>query len=626
MIALYRLDKTVESKIAALLDAEEHHVVYFYSIRSILDHMMTPFVVITSELYAEEMKSLSLPVVTLSIALNDVKETVSSLRQAGESVEQVVVCASENEKIWLEREYELEPDLVGCPCQFQASENVNSLRGSEEMFTYLAPVWDTGIRRTKPPHGEWHLVEPSLSAIRRAVQHAVSLVPFTRDRLREKLLMEAVVDSLHDAVIAVDRQSRITLVNEQAKMLLGLSGDVLGRHITDYIPHSDMLRVLKTGKQELGDVATVLDRSIVINRIPIRVKDQVVGAVSNFKEISDIQKMEMSLRKKMHESGLEARYRLEHIIGTSPKIQETKQHAALFAKSNATVLITGESGTGKELFAQGIHLESGRALGPFLAVNCAALPESLLESELFGYEEGAFTGAKKGGKPGLFELAHGGTLFLDEIGEMPLRIQVHLLRVLQERRVRRVGGERVIPVDVRIIVATNRNLENEIEKGQFRADLYYRINMLKLEVPSLRERLDDIPALIDSMIQEVNEQHEQKIEPLEKEIYLLFQQYHWPGNVRELRNVVERMVLLSRDGKVHAEEAALLFQRQKGISRVEGKHNGDLLPYVKEEVAQEATRIREALEKAKHNRTVAAKALGMDRSTLWRKMKQYHIE
>ncbi|MCM3077648.1 sigma-54 interaction domain-containing protein [Brevibacillus invocatus] len=625
MIALYRLDKTVESKIAALLDTEEHPVVYFYSIRSILDHMMTPFVVITSEPYAEEMASLSLPVVTLSIDLNDIKDKVDSLREAGKTVELIVVCASENEKSWLEKEFELQPDTVGCPCLFHATENVN-LRGAEEPFTYLAPVWDTSIRRSKPPHGEWHLVEPSLSTIRRAVQQAVSLVPFTRDRLREKLLMGAVVDSLHDAVIAVDRQSRITLVNEQAKMLLGLSGDVLGRPITDYIPHSDMLRVLKTGRQELGDVATVLDRSIVINRIPVIVKDQVVGAVSNFKEISDIQKMEMSLRKKLHESGLEARYRLENIIGTSAQIRETKQHAALFAKSNATVLITGESGTGKELFAQGIHLESGRALGPFLAVNCAALPESLLESELFGYEEGAFTGAKKGGKPGLFELAHGGTLFLDEIGEMPLRIQVHLLRVLQERRVRRVGGERVIPVDVRIIVATNRNLEREIEKGQFRSDLYYRINMLKLEVPSLRERLDDIPALIDSMIQEMNEQHEQKIVTLDTEIYLLFQQHHWPGNVRELRNVVERMVLLSRDGMVHVEDVAWLFQGKKRISRTDDEYYGSLIPRFTEEMNQEASKIRDALEKAKHNRTVAAKALGMDRTTLWRKMKQYQIE
>jgi propionate catabolism operon transcriptional regulator len=420
----------------------------------------------------------------------------------------------------------------------------------------------------------------------------------------------------------VDRSSRITLVNEQAKTLLGLSGEVIGKPITDYIPHSDMLRVLKTGRQELGDVATVMDRTIVVNRIPVIVKDQVVGAVSNFKEIVDIQKMEMSLRKKLHDNGLEARYRLESIIGSSPQIRAAREHAAVFAKTNATVLITGESGTGKEMFAQGIHLESSRALGPFLAVNCAALPESLLESELFGYEEGAFTGAKKGGKPGLFELAHGGTLFLDEIGEMPLRIQVHLLRVLQERRVRRVGGERIIPVDVRIIAATNRNLEREIRQERFRADLYYRINMLQLEVPPLRERLSDIPALVGSMILEMNEQHRQKIERIDEGVYPLLQSYHWPGNVRELRNMVERMVLLAKEGKIDAEMVKPLMA---GKTRAEAE--APLVPGMPEpSMNPEVERITAALKVAKYNKSLAAKALGMDRSTLWRKIKQYRIE
>ncbi|RNB76604.1 sigma-54 interaction domain-containing protein [Brevibacillus panacihumi] len=624
MIAFYKIDKSAEAKFASLLDTDDYHFEFFSSIQSILDHRMTPSVVIAPEPYAKELAALSVPVVTLSIDMRDIRDKISRLRKKGKQFGRAVFCASAKERDWLQKEHALEPDVIDGPCQFVTNEFL-SLQASEEPAIYLTPVWDAQSLRVRPPSGEWQVVEPSLATLTRALQQALSLEAYQRERRREKLLLEAVVDSLHDAVIAVDRQSRIILVNEQAKMLLGLSGDVLGRPITDYIPHSDMLRVLKTGRQELGDVATVMDRSIVINRIPVIVKDQVVGAVSNFKEITDIQKMEMSVRKKLHDSGLEARYRLENIIGISETIRETKQQAALFAKSNATVLITGESGTGKELFAQGIHLESGRALGPFLAVNCAALPESLLESELFGYEEGAFTGAKKGGKPGLFELAHGGTLFLDEIGEMPLRIQVHLLRVLQERRVRRVGGERIIPIDVRIIVATNRDLEREIAKGHFRSDLYYRINMLNLEVPALRERLDDIPALLESMIQEMNEQHEQKIVTLESAIYPLLQEHHWPGNVRELRNVVERMVLLSRDGKIHAKDVALLFQGKKKSWKAEYE-NGEAGMSGPEDESPEAARIRRALEKAKHNRTLAAKTLGMDRTTLWRKMKQYRIE
>ncbi|QRG67544.1 sigma-54 interaction domain-containing protein [Brevibacillus choshinensis] len=616
MIALYRLDKEMERKIASLLDCSGHPIGYFYSIKSIIDQMMNPFVVITTEPYGEELESFSLPVLSLSIDMNDVKRTWERVPKMEGSRQLVVVCGSEKEKLWLEREHELEPDVLGEACLFRPREN---WRVEAEGVMYLTPIWGRHTLPAKPPKGEWHLIEPSVATLRRTVQQAESLITYTRDRLREKHLMEAVVNSAHDAVIAVDRHSQITLVNEHAKMLLGLTGDVMGKPITDYIPHSDMLRVLKTGRQELGDVATVLDRSIVINRIPVIVKDQIVGAVSNFKEISDIQKMEMSLRKKLHENGLEARYRLDSIIGCSPELVATKEQAAMFARTNATVLITGESGTGKELFAQGIHLESPRAVGPFLAVNCAALPESLLESELFGYEDGAFTGAKKGGKPGLFELAHGGTLFLDEIGEMPLRIQVLLLRVLQERRVRRVGGERIIPVDVRIVAATNRDLADEIERERFRADLYYRINMLGLEIPPLRERLSDIPLLVESMVLELNEQHEQKVERIDEDIYRLFQDYHWPGNVRELRNVVERMVLLSKGGRVTRENVDFLFAKKKVSQRIqEVVHHGRLEP--------EAVKIVHALQQARHNKTLAAKVLGMDRTTLWRKMKQYDIK
>lgn len=620
MIALYRLDKELERKMTALLENSGQNIGYFYSIKSILDQMMNPFVAITTEKYSEELEALSLPVVSLSIDMNDVRRAIATLPDEGRGHKVVVVCATQKEKSWLQQEYALEEGQPQPDCTFLCAKE---LAYPQEQAVYLVPIWNRHAFALHPASQQWHPVEPSLATLRKAVQQAASLVTYTKERLREKHQMEAVVNSAHDAVIAVDRHSQITLVNEHAKMLLGLSGDVLGKPITDYIPHSDMLRVLKTGREELGEIATVRDRSIVINRIPVIVKDQVVGAVSNFKEIIDIQKMEMTLRKKLHDNGLSARYRLDSIVGSSPAILETKEQAALFAKTNATVLITGESGTGKELFAQGIHLESGRAVGPFLAVNCAALPEGLLESELFGYEDGAFTGAKKGGKPGLFELAHGGTLFLDEIGEMPLRIQVLLLRVLQERRVRRVGGEKVIPVDVRIVAATNRELAKEIEKEQFRADLYYRINMLRLDVPPLRERLSDIPLLVESMIREMNEQHEKKIKEVDEDIYPLFQSYSWPGNVRELRNVVERMVLLAKGGGIGKEDAGFLFARQKG------GHDGRLpVPPEASEAERnpEAQQIASALQQTRYNKTLAAKALGMDRTTLWRKMKQYRLE
>ncbi|WP_409178720.1 sigma-54 interaction domain-containing protein [Brevibacillus fortis] len=423
--------------------------------------------------------------------------------------------------------------------------------------------------------------------------------------------MQAILDASHDGIIAVDRDSIIIGVNKNAMEILGLPGNIVGQKITRYIPNSDMLRILATGKKEIGDIATILNRQIIINRLPIVVAGEIVGAVSTFKEITDIQKMEMRIRKQSMESGLEAKFRLEDIVGESSAIREAKEWAETFARTDATVLIQGETGTGKELFAQGIHLSSQRATGPFIPVNCAALPGNLLESELFGYEDGAFTGARKGGKPGLFELAHGGTLFLDEIGEMSIPIQALLLRILQEKKIRRISGERIVPVDVRIIAATNRDLERLVEEKQFRSDLYFRLNVLTLELPALRERIEDIPLLVDSIIGEIKERENKRHLKVEEAVFHVLKQYDWPGNVRELRNVVERMILLCKNDALGKGDttffAKKLYQRQS----------------YRDQEEREAEVIRKVLEETKGNKGEAAKILGMDRSTLWRKMKRY---
>ncbi|KZE55560.1 transcriptional regulator [Brevibacillus parabrevis] len=423
--------------------------------------------------------------------------------------------------------------------------------------------------------------------------------------------IQAILDASHDGIIAVDHDYTIIWVNQNATEILGLPSHVVGEKITRYIPNSDMLRILATGKKEIGDIATVLNRQIIINRLPIVVRGEIVGAVSTFKEITDIQKMEMRIRKQSMESGLEAKFRLEDIVGHSKAMQEAKEWAETFARTDATVLIQGESGTGKELFAQGIHLSSQRATGPFIAVNCAALPGNLLESELFGYEEGAFTGARKGGKPGLFELAHGGTLFLDEIGEMSITIQALLLRVLQEKKVRRVSGERIVPVDVRIIAATNRNLEQMMEEKLFRSDLYYRLNVLTLELPPLRERTEDIPLLMEAIMEEIAQRGDRRLQGVDEAVYHFLGQYDWPGNVRELRNVVERMVLLCKSDYLRLEDTQFL---SKKLARKQA---------LRQQQDDEEEMIRKVLEATKGNKREAAKMLGMDRTTLWRKMKKY---
>ncbi|RUQ27858.1 PAS domain-containing protein [Peribacillus cavernae] len=425
---------------------------------------------------------------------------------------------------------------------------------------------------------------------------------------------QVIIDSSHDGVIVVDQEARVTLVNKHAKEILGLPDQIIGSKITEFIPNSDLLRILRTGKSEMGDINTIFNRELIINRLPIMEEGKVVGAVSNIKHIDDIQKMEMKIRKKLHQSGLEAKHQLSDIIGTSNVMKECKELAEKFAKTDATIMITGGSGTGKELFAQGIHLSSMRKKGPFVAINCAALPESLLESELFGYEEGTFTGAIKGGKMGLFELAHGGTIFLDEIGEMPLRIQSMLLRVLEEREVRRIGGEKIIPVDVRIIVATNRELEQMTQEGTFREDLYYRLNILALELPALQIRLSDIPELVYSFLEELNEKHPHRVAVFSDDVFSLFKQYEWPGNVRELRNVVERMVILAEDDTITLKDAKFLVEKLK--NRVNEK---------KSKFETEKSVILSLLEEEQGNKTRVAERLGVDRTTLWRRMKKYNL-
>ncbi|MCF6094218.1 sigma 54-interacting transcriptional regulator [Microaerobacter geothermalis] len=625
MIALYNLDKRLEEMLSYYLKEEGEKVAYFYSMKSILDQVINPMVVITTASFVSEVDSLSVPVVPITIHMTDVEQAVCQLVSNGHLVEEVIIIASEKEMKWLKMEQHIRMQLgvaSNFSYQFVNLEDMKhqaaQLKVKEDRFLFVTPQWTKQVKLT-PYIKNVCAVSPSMETILSAARQASFLSGYTREMTREKLQIQAVVNSAHDGVIAVDKEGYITLVNEHAKNLLSLPEEALHRKITDFIPHSDMMRVLQTGKKEIGDLATVLDKQIVINRFPVVIHDTVVGAVSNFKEITDIQKLEMKLRRKLHHSGLEARYCLTDIVGHSEAISEVREQAKLFGETGATVLITGESGTGKELFAQGIHLASGRSVGPFVAINCAALPESLLESELFGYEDGAFTGAKKGGKQGLFELAHGGTLFLDEIGEMPLRIQALLLRVLQEKCVRRIGGERIIPVDVRIIAATNKNLEEAIEHKQFRPDLYYRINLLTLELPPLRKRLEDIPLLVMSIVNQLNEQREKKIEGVDDQIYRVFMQYHWPGNVRELRNVVERMVLLAKGRSLTLKDVDF-FRKKIGKDQTVSDHGQE-----KSLKQTERDLILATLNKYQYNKSLVAKSLGIDRSTLWRKMKEYHL-
>ncbi|PFU21976.1 sigma-54 interaction domain-containing protein [Bacillus cereus] len=357
-------------------------------------------------------------------------------------------------------------------------------------------------------------------------------------RLNQKL--ESVFNAVHEGIISMDEWGRITVFNEEAEKILSLSAEnCLGKTYWDVISEFNLNQIFQSHVEESNQLLEIRNKVLLVSKVPMVLDGQLMGVVVTFQDVTIVQRNEQEIRKNSSRLGLTTKYSFENIIGVSDSITSVKQVAVRLAESDFTVLITGENGTGKEVFAQAIHRYSTRRDGPFVPVNFAGLTESLAESELFGYEGGSFTGAKKGGKMGLFELAHNGTIFLDEIGDAPLSIQAALLRVLQERQVMRIGGNRVIPINVRVIAATNRNLNSMMSKGAFREDLYYRLNVLPLNIPNLRERQEDLFILINYFFYENG--RKLLFTPEVKNVLL---NYSWPGNIRELENFIKYLMVI----------------------------------------------------------------------------------
>ncbi|MFD1451823.1 sigma-54 interaction domain-containing protein [Oceanobacillus sojae] len=346
--------------------------------------------------------------------------------------------------------------------------------------------------------------------------------------------LQAVLNAVQDGVVFIDSGGHVSLFNEEAGNILGIDGqDALHKHYADVLHEFQIDKVMETKQPIPRQLIQVHGMNLLVTLNPILLDEAFSGIVLVFQDVTHVERMEQEIRKKKLQTGLTTKYSFDDNIGNGYMITETQHIAKRLARSDYTILITGESGTGKEIFAQSIHEYSSRNKGPFVAVNFAGISESLAESELFGYEEGAFTGARKGGKAGLFELAQNGTIFLDEIGDAPLKIQAAILRVLQERQVMRVGGNKVIPINVRIIAATNKSLEEMVRNGEFRDDLFYRLNQLPLRIPSLSERREDIPDLIKYFLAQKNSQLNFPSDVMEQ-----LSSYRWPGNIRELESLV----------------------------------------------------------------------------------------
>jgi PAS domain S-box-containing protein len=448
-------------------------------------------------------------------------------------------------------------------------------------------------------------------------------------------LLAAIINSSDDAISVVDNHGVGLIINPAYTRLTGLhSTEILGKPADTDISEGESMhmKVLRTGKAVRGVPMKVgkQRKDVLVNVAPVLVDGELKGSVGIVHDTSEIQKLTAELdRARRIIRTLEAKYTFEEIIGESEQMQLATEQAKKAASTPVTVLLRGESGTGKELFAHAIHNDSDRKFNQFIRVNCAAISKHLLESELFGYEEGAFTGARRGGKRGLFEEASGGTIFLDEIGEISLDTQAKLLRVLQEKEIVRVGGTKAISVDVRVISATNANLEKAIQQGTFREDLYYRINVLPIIIPPLRYRNGDIGLLTQHLIQKFNLEYGRKINSVSSEAVNYLAQYAWPGNVRELENVISRAIIHMKfsDEKLEFEHLPAmdreLLQRDQGTDIPEKQLDHRTLDEVIDRVEKEY--IQGILEKCKNNKTKTAKMLEISVRSLYYKMEKHGI-
>lgn len=475
-----------------------------------------------------------------------------------------------------------------------------------------------------------------------AAKHAVDIRRTEQEKTRR---LQVILDASKDGILSLNAEGRIDMVNKSARRLVRVRSSDVGKKVSEVALGTELGRLILAEGECANELVKCADGAMLtVSKHNVRVDDKVCSTVVTCQEVGGIQAIESKIRTKIYSKGHVAKATFEDIVGESSIMHHTLHTAMEYSRTNSNVLLVGESGTGKELFAQSIHNASQRRFGPFVAVNCAAIPDSLLESELFGYAAGAFSGAHKSGKPGLFELAHTGTIFFDEIGEMPLHLQAKLLRAVQEREIVRLGGNAVVPVDIRIISATNQNLEQCVSAGQFRLDLFFRLDVLRINIPRLDERPEDIPRLAERYLS-----NNFPGTHLSTAACLLLQTHTWMGNVRHFFNVCERLAVLAMltEGCIISEENArealgapsILMNRgrpalppcgtsPKYPSTDSASADRPALEATESKVAapqDERESLLNALAACRYNRGQAATLLRINRSTLWRKMKQYGI-
>ncbi|WP_342042870.1 sigma-54 interaction domain-containing protein [Bacillus sp. OTU2372] len=451
---------------------------------------------------------------------------------------------------------------------------------------------------------------------------------------------KAIVYSINDGVLVIDHEGIVRLINPEYTQITGVTRDIIGKPLKEYRPGAKLTETLIDQKCRVGVYRKTEDREYIVDMAPIIVNNQIIGAVSVCKSLTEVHKLSQELKKKGEKleqlekrmnSLYEAKYTFEDIIGKNRGLKEVVYVAERVSESDLPILVTGESGTGKELFAQAIHNKSNRFSRAFIPVNCAAIPSSLLESELFGYGEGAFTNAKKGGKIGLFEMANNGTIFLDEIGDMSYDLQAKLLRVLQEKKIRRIGETSERNIDVRIIAATHRDLEQLVKKNRFREDLFYRLNVISLHIPPLRDRKEDIPDIVQFLLKSTEINLLQNKFPasysIENQTMNFLQRYEWPGNVRELKNVMDYATCMAEGTVIKIDHLPEIITK-KNVPFIESGESPINQTLQEAMVAAERNFIQYTIKRFGHDieeKKKAANVLGISLATLYNKLKRHQL-
>ena len=482
-------------------------------------------------------ENTNIPVVDIKISNFDLIKAINSIKIT-ESTQ--IVCLSYYKDIFdleeIKSIFKLKKDIL--QIKYVRPEDIkDSLKRAKELGGNLVVGGGCTEIYSKTLSLKNVLLKSSDEAMNKAIEDAINIFNVRKKEIEKNVKLNTILNFIKQGIIVTDINNKITICNTEAAKILNVNKEeILDKNITNILGISENSTELSS-----DGIININGKMVATSTIEIKINDTLIGRVNSFDKASTIQKLERKIRNNNHKKGLVAKYNFDNIITKDKNMEKIKKMAMKYAKTNATILIYGESGTGKELFAQSIHNQSDRHDWPFVAVNCGAINENLLESELFGYDKGAFTGAKKEGKVGLFELAHRGTIFLDEIGELPLSLQASLLRVIQEKEIMRVGSNEITPIDIRIVCATNKDLRQEVLKGRFREDLYYRLNVFNISVPALRDRRADIPLISKELLNRFGVFNKEEVIEIIKKCP---SNYAWRGNIRELENVIRRLSLM----------------------------------------------------------------------------------